>query len=214
MEIGFIYPDLDTDLFVDTIGSFNSDISSDNLRTSLPRAAVFVVNVLVYILWALIVRRIFFAVNYFVTAKSVEVIGLCLFLYFLGIVLSLQGLAILRKKLRPHLLKALKADEAVESYSFSAYVERRDEGKLARRDVGFYKMCDTLKRSKIVDATAVCDGTQCKVEVAFENNEESSVYTFFLEYHDGDVDKVIVDLIRKCVIFPKEEKKNENEEND
>ncbi len=210
MEIGFIYPDLDTDLFVDSIDSFNSDISLDNKRTFLPRAAVLVLNIFVYVVWALIVRGLFSIITYYVTAKRVTVIGLCLFAYLLGIIASLQGLSALRKKLRPKLLKLFRGEEAEESYSFSAYVERKDGKKLARRDVGFYKMCDTLKRSKIVDATAVCDGSQCKVEVAFENESESSVYTFFLEYHDGDVDKVIVDLIRKCVIFPKEEKTDEN----
>lgn len=212
MEIGFIYPDLDMDLFVDTIDSFNGDISSDNLKSFLPRTIVsLLLNVLIYALWLYVLRKAFLWVTFYVTARKTEIIGLFLFLLLLFIIFSLQAIAFLRKKLRPRLLKLFKSEEVQESYSFSAYVERSDEDKLARKEVGFYKMCDTLKKSKITDASAVCDGSMCKVEVAYENPADSSVFTFYLPYHDGEVDKIIVDFIRKCVVFPKEEKENGKE---
>lgn len=214
MEISFVYPDLDTDLFVDTVDSFNGDISVDNLRTFLPRTVVFVtLNVAVYIAWVAALWYIIKSLTYTVTARSVEIIGLSLFGYLLFIIFSFQGISMLKKRLRPRLLKALHGEDAKESYTLSAYVERKDGNKLVRRDVGFFKMCDTLKRSRILDASAVCDGEGCRVEVQFENEAESSVFTFYLTYHESDVDHVIVDLNRKCVIFPKEEKTDDEDEN-
>ena len=212
MEIGFIYPDLDMDSYVDSIDSFNFDISQENLKTLLPRLTLFIVKLLVYVVWLLIVRVLFLKITWAVTAKGAGVIIPSLMGFLVLILVSLQLISYLRKKFRPHLLKLLRGEEAKESFSMSAYVERKDGSKLVRQEVGFYKMCDTLKRSKIVDATAVCDGKECKVEVQYENNGDSSVFTFYLSYHDSDVDHVIVDLNRRCVIFPKEVIKNENDE--
>ena len=70
-------------------------------------------------------------------------------------------------------------------------------------------MCDTLKSSKIVDASAICDGDRCRVEVKYKSqNEDFEIFTFSLPYHESPVlDSVIVDLNRKEVIFPKEGQK-------
>lgn len=210
MEIGFIYPDMDMDYYVDTIDSFNGDISKENLHTLLPRLLVtLLLNVLVYAVWFVLLKAVFLGVTEYVTAKKVEIIGMSLLGVVLFIIFSLEGIILLRKKLRPVLLKALRSQEAKESFSMSAYVERRDDKKLIREEVGYYKMCDILKKSKVVDATAVCDGSMCRVEVQYENPTDSSIFTFNLPYHDSDVEHVIVDLNRKCVIFPKEDKKHD-----
>lgn len=211
MEIGFIYPDLDADSFVESIDSFNGEISVENLKTFLPRFIVFISDAALYVVWFFIVRVAYFKLVYAITAKGTEVILFSLILFLLVLLASLAGMATLRKLIRPYLLRLMRGSEAQESYSFSDYVERSDPEKKVRTKVGFYKMCDTLKRSNILDATAVCDGVGCRVEVQFEADNDSSVFTFYLPYHESSgLSSVIVDLNRKCVIFPEEVKRNED----
>ena len=208
MEIGFVYPDLDADAYIESIDSFNGEISIENLKTSFPRLIVLLSDVALYILWFIILRTLFFKLLYMITAKGTEIIVFSLFMFFFLILASFNGMTALKKILRPYLLKLMHGKEAQESYSFSAYVERRDGAKKVREKVAFYKMCDTLKKSNILDATAICDGAGCRVEVQFEADDDSSVFTFYLPYHESsDLSSVIVDLNRKCVIFPEEDRK-------
>jgi len=204
MEISFIYPEMDTDTFLETIDSFNRDISKDNLISFIPRLFVsLLLNILPYVLWLYMVRILFIRVTMFVTAQRVEIIITFLIGLVLSMLIILIGISILRKKLRPILLKALKSEEIKESFSISAYVERKDGSKLVRDEVGFYKMCDTLKKSTIIDADAICDGSVCKVEIRYVHSGNDSIFTFHFPYHDSDIDHVVVDFNRKCVIFPR-----------
>ncbi len=97
----------------------------------------------------------------------------------------------------------LKADEAEESYSFSQYVTRKDPLKKKQKSLTLYQMCDTLKQSTILDATARSDGDMCKVEVNWQSDKERSVYVFKFPYKiNAGSDQIIVDFERELVLLP------------
>lgn len=210
MKISFIYPDLHSSEFIDSLDLINERIGKDNMRLFMPDIILKTIHIALLLLWTIIFKRYFFWITRYVTAKDLGAIVTGLLLYLVLAVLSLQLIFFGMKKFRPVFLHFIKTRDAEESFSFSNYVERKDGNKKALDELDFFKMCDILKDSKITDATAICDGSLCRVEVAYENESSSDVFTFFLPYHENaGLDKVVVDFSRKCVIFPEEANTNE-----
>lgn len=210
MEIAFIYPQMDKEYYNGSVHSFNSQIDIDNLKSLLPRMILYAVRVFIYIVWAVFMYRLFLGVTRFVTAKDVGTIELGLVIYALSVPLSLALIKVLRKTFRPYLLKALRGQEAIESYTYSPYVERSDSDKFAGRTEKYLEACDELKGSKIIDASTVCDGSVCRVEVKYEFGGRTKLRRFTFDYKEtDDVDRIIVDFDRRLVIFPEEDIEDE-----
>lgn len=210
MQISFIYPEMNMESYLDTLDGFNSDINLKNIKSLLPRIIASLLSIFTFISWAIVVWIMFYFVTWLITGKSVNTIYLGIALYLIAILFSFDVVRYMLKKSRPLILEIFRTQDKEESYTFSAYVERKEGSKLVKNDVEYYRMCDILRSSRINDATAVCNGDLCKVEVAYSSPKDSGVFTFNLPYHDGSsLDKVIVDFNRRCVIFPKEASNNE-----
>lgn len=210
MQISFIYPEMNMESYIDTLDGFNSDISIKNIKSLLPRIIATLFSTFVFISWAIVIWIMFYFVTWLITGKSVNVIFLGISLYLIGILFTFDIVRYMLKRSRPLILEIFRTADKEESYTYSAYVERVESSKHVKKDVDYYKMCDILRASKIKDATAVCNGEICKVEVLYESPKGNGVFTFRLPYHDGNsLNKVIVDFNRRCVIFPKEASNNE-----
>jgi len=210
MEISFIYPDNAGTEYIDSLELVNDMIGRSNSKLIVPNIILLSIRLLLVLLWAKLTGDAFFAVTYYVTGKELNTIVTWLFLYFSLSALCLFLIFYGTRMLWPLLLFVLKKRDSEESFSLSEFAERKDEEKKARKELEYYKMCDILKYSSVTDAAAVCDGSKCRIETAYENDSDSGVFTFYLDYHESrDVEHIVVDFRRKCVIFP-EEDNNEN----
>ena len=178
MEIAFVFPAMSSSEYVGSLELVNVNIDKDNSRLILPNTITYIFEAFFVVIWMLIYKALFFKVTEYVTAKGAGTVVTWFLLYAITAIVLLELIFVGFKKFRPALIKLIHIRESEESFSLSEYVERQDGNKKARSEVGFYKMCDLLKKSKITDATAICDGSRCKVEVAYEADDDSGFFLF------------------------------------
>lgn len=203
MQISFIYPKDSANELIESVEDLNSSIGNENLISSPVRALGLAVRYGLFIAYIFLAWFILKALTYRVTARGEGVIIPSLLVYVLVFIAGIYGIYRLGFFLRKKILELLKADEAEESYSFSQYVTRKDPLKKKQKSLTLYQMCDTLKQSTILDATARSDGDMCKVEVNWQSDKERSVYVFKFPYKiNAGSDQIIVDFERELVLLP------------
>ncbi len=203
MKIDFVYPPISADNYIDAVEDFNKDIGNDNLKTALPRIVGSVQRVLFFLLYFIFFWYVLRIYVYVITACERDVIIISMLLLITAFLIGLVLVTLVSGYLKMIIILLMRSHGIMESYSFSEYVERRSRNKKKNKELTLYNMCDTLKRSKILDATARCDGDICKVDIQYSNSSGREVLSFNFPYKISDsTQSIVVDFNRELVIIP------------
>ena len=216
MQISFIYPNDSASELIDAVEDLNIGISNQNLSSFPVRFLGLLARLALFVIYFIVSWFVFKHVTYSITAKGTETIIMSLFIFLLVYISGIFGIYRLGIYVRKLILSLMKTDEAEESYSFSEYVTRKDPLKKRQKSLRLYQMCDTLKQSQILDATARSDGDYCRIEVSWQSDSDKSVYVFKFPYKtSASNDEIIVDFERELVLLPylKDMEERSNDEN-
>ncbi len=209
MEIRIKYPDITADEYLRSLTTFNSDIATKNrnLRLMIPRVVVQCFLFLFVIIYLCVFRVLYFRLVYWFTAKDELIIIFSLLAFVFLLVVGLIIIYSFVKARRGLIIQFLGGAEYEEKYSLSEYVDRRDDSKKVKQELSYYKTCDMLRYCKILDASVVCENTDCRVDIQYSKSgktEDAKIASFKFPYHYNDNSPVtVVDFERRLVVLTK-----------
>lgn len=206
MEIAVRYPELTAEEYVSSINTFNKDIEKKNhaLKLLVPRiiAGFFVfIGIAAFLV---LFSRTFYHVTEWVTARDELVIIFSILAYFFLFIFGIVLVFNIVKKERHRIVALLGGQEYEEKYSASKYVDRSDPDKKIGGYISYYKKCDILRESEIIDAAIVCGENTCKVDIKYRFNGTDELCSFTFPYRYTDAVSVnTIDFERKWVLLAK-----------
>lgn len=210
MRISFVYPEISSAEYINTIEAINDDIHSLNGTSFLPRLLIkffYVVGTLVifYIGFKLCKIIIFFVTGNGLIAL---LIGLLTIIFFL--LVGTKFMNILYFSIRALVVRIFKIQEYEESYTFSRFTRRKSEEKYAIRLAYYYQTLEVIRKKGITDCfITALESDTCKVEISYKSENGMKVAYFKFPCHtrndSSSKNSIIVDFERQCVVLPKEE---------
>lgn len=194
--------------FEESLEGLNNDIDNSNRLSSIPRFLSWIFATGMYAVTAVTIFFLWKLLVFLITGRSITtvIIGLILAIVMVPSAFSLE------KKLAPlvkkGLLKLLSLKDYEEKFTFLEYVDREDVKKKLSDDLKYYTLCDELRQHLVTDASVNYDGSECEVDVSYadENSKTDIVRRIRLPLRSvSDIDDIIVDLNRRCVLLPDKE---------
>ena len=207
MNIRFVYPDMTSGEFSETLESLNMDIDNNNNLSAIPRLIAFAFGFVSFIFTAILLFLSWKLVIFLITGRDAATVyvGIIISVLLVPASLSLQrGLAPLLKR---WLLKVLGLKDYEERFTVLEHAERNDKTKQLSGDLQYYNLCDELRRHKIDDATVNYDGNICEVDVSYMDGMTGTQIVRKIRLPlivSAKAYDVTVDLERRCVVFPAE----------